>query len=70
MAKATINSINSPIDRMTRTVRALTVLSELPLSCIKLQKASPRLKTIAKRAATMMSLMGFKKAVSSVCLSA
>lgn len=64
MAKATIKNINNPIDRITRAVRALIILSDLPLSCIKRQKASPRLKTIARRAATMMSLIGFKKAIS------
>ncbi len=64
MAKAIINNINSPIDRTTRTVRALTILSDRPLSCIKRQKASPRLKTIATRAAMMMSLIGFKKVIS------
>lgn len=64
MAKAIIKNINSPIDRTTLTVRALAILSDLPLSCIKRQKASPRLKTIAKRAAMMMSLIGLKGTVS------
>ncbi len=63
MAKATIKNIN-PIDRITRADKDLTILSDVPLSCIKRQKASPRLNTIARRAATMMSLIGFKKVVS------